>query len=195
MPLVDPKPEAATPELDELYKFFNKTLGFAPNSVMTMQRKPGLAEAFVNMNKAAMAGPIPSDFKRLLAVISSQAAGCRYCQAHTVLGAKNFGADDERLREIWTYKTSDKFTDKEKAALDFALAASSVPNAVDGEIAQELKAHWTDDEIVELLGVIALFGFLNRWNDTMATSLEGPAKDIASDMLGAVWEVGKHGGS
>ena len=57
MPLVDPKPEAATPELDELYKFFNKTLGFAPNSVMTMQRKPGLAEAFVNMNKAAMAGP------------------------------------------------------------------------------------------------------------------------------------------
>jgi len=194
MPLVDPKPEAATPELEELYKFFNKTLGFAPNSVMTMQRKPGLAEAFVNLNKAAMAGPIPSDFKRLLAVISSQAAGCRYCQAHTALGAKNFGAEDDRVAEIWTYKTSDKFTDREKAALDFALAASSVPNAVDDEIAANLKAHWSDDEIVELLGVIALFGFLNRWNDSMGTTLEGPAQDTAERFFGAVWDVGKHGG-
>ena len=194
MALVDPKPELASEELKELYLFFNKTLGFAPNSVMTMQRKPGLAEAFVNLNKAAMAGPIPSDFKRLLAVISSQAAGCRYCQAHTVLGAKNFGSDDERLKEIWTYKTSDKFTEREKAALDFALAASQVPNAVEGEVVANLKAHWSDDEIVELLGVIALFGFLNRWNDSMGTTLEGPAKDIANEMLGAVWEVGKHGG-
>lgn len=194
MPLVDPKPEAATPELTELYRFFNKTLGFAPNSVMTMQRKPGLAEAFVNLNKAAMAGPIPSEFKRLLAHISSKAAGCRYCQAHTVLGARNFGETDERLNEIWNYETSDKFTDKEKAALDFALAASSVPNAVDGEIARNLKAHWSDDEIVELLGVIALFGFLNRWNDSMATEIEAPAQSLAEATLGKVWEVGKHGG-
>lgn len=193
MPLVDPKPEAATRELTELYRFFNKTLGFAPNSVMTMQRKPSLAEAFVNLNKAAMAGPVPSEFKRLLAHVSSKAAGCRYCQAHTVLGAKNFGESDERLKEIWNYESSDKFTAREKAALDFALAASSVPNAVDGEIAKNLKAHWSDDEIVELLGVIALFGFLNRWNDSMATEIEAPAQSLAEETLGKAWEAGKHG--
>lgn len=193
MPLVDPKPEAATRELTELYRFFNKTLGFAPNSVMTMQRKPGLAEAFVNLNKAAMAGPVPSEFKRLLAHVSSKAGGCRYCQAHTVLGAKNFGESDERLKEIWNYESSDKFTAREKAALDFALAASSVPNAVDGEIAKNLKAHWSDDEIVELLGVIALFGFLNRWNDSMATEIEAPAQSLAEETLGKAWEAGKHG--
>ena len=45
MALVDPKETIQSKEVQELVKFFNETLGFCPNSVLTMQRKPGLAEA------------------------------------------------------------------------------------------------------------------------------------------------------
>jgi len=57
-----------------------------------------------------------------------------------------------------------------------------------------LHEHWDDVEIVEMLGVIALFGYLNRWNDSMATSLESPAADSADQWLGDLgWTRGKHG--
>ena len=56
-------------------------------------------------------------------------------------------------------------------ALDFAPAAAAQPNVVTGAQFSELHRHWSDTEITEILGAIAMFAFLNRWNDTMATPL------------------------
>ena len=86
------------------------------------------------------------------------------------------------------------FYDAERAALDFALAAASVPNAVDDSIAAELRKYWNEGEIVEMLGVISLFGFLNRWNDSMGTSIEPGAVESGEKYLSKYgWETGKHG--
>ncbi len=195
MPLVDPLPEDANPDLTELIQFFRGPLGTVPNSVLTMQRRPKIARAFTELNKAVMEnnGRVTAEQKRLIGFVASHAAGCRYCEAHTILAAERFGASAERLAAIWDYADSPLFSAAEKAAFDFALAAAAVPNAVTPEIAAAIKAHWTDDEIVEILGVVALFGFLNRWNDSMATTLE-PIGIAAGDKnlkpLG--WTKGKH---
>ena len=195
MPLVDPLPENANPELVDLIQFFRGPLGTVPNSVLTMQRRPKIARAFTELNKAVMEnhGRVTAEQKRLIGFVASQAAGCRYCQAHTILAAERFGSTAERLAAIFDYARSPLFTTAEKAAFDFALAAAGVPNAVTEEIAAALKAHWTDDEIVEILGVIALFGFLNRWNDSMATALE-PVGLAAGDknLAARGWSKGKH---
>jgi len=196
MPLVDPLPEDHNPELIDLIQFFRGPLGTVPNSVLTMQRRPKIARAFTELNKAVMEnhGRVTAEQKRLIGFIASQAAGCRYCQAHTILAAERFGAAPERLAAIWDYAASPLFTAGEKAAFDFALAAASVPNAVTPEIAAALKRHWTDDEIVEILGVVALFGYLNRWNDSMATTLEPTGVAAGERRLGAGgWTAGKHG--
>ena len=56
----------------------------------------------------------------------------------------------------------------------------------------DLRAHYSDEEIV---ATIALFGYLNRWNDTMATTLETRAVEVANRAIGVVgWTAGKHGG-
>lgn len=195
MPLVAPLPEDANPELVDLIQFFRGPLGAVPNSVLTMQRRPKIARAFTELNKAVMEnlGRVTAEQKRLIGFVASQAAGCRYCQAHTILAAERFGSTAERLAAIFDYARSPLFTAGEKAAFDFALAAASVPNAVTEELAAALKAHWTDDEIVEILGVIALFGFLNRWNDSMATALE-PVGIAAGDknLAARGWSKGKH---
>lgn len=196
MALVAPLQKGSSPEVDALAAFFDETLGFTPNSVLTMQRRPEIAKAFIGLNKAVMAnhGRVTSEQKRLIGYLASLSAGCRYCQAHTALAAKRYGASDERLAAIWEYRTSPLFSDAERAAFDFAVAAASVPNAVDAEIAENLRRHWSDDEIVEMLGVVALFGYLNRWNDSMGTTLEAGAHDLASNHLaGSGWEPGKHG--
>ena len=65
----------------------------------------------------------------------------------------------------------------DRAAFDLAIAASQVPNAVNQAVAEEARAHWNEGEIVEIMGVVALFGYLNRWNDSMGTQFEGTSSD------------------
>lgn len=202
MPLVAPLPADHDPEIEQLARFFAGTLGFAPNSVLTMMRRPALARAFTELNRAVMDnhGRVTSEFKRLVGHVASRVAGCRYCEAHTIRAAERFGAqqgaDVQRLEQIWHFRDSALFTAAEKAALEFACAAASVPGAVDARIGDELRRHWDSGEIVELTGVIALFGFLNRWNDAMATELEAPAAADGECWLAVQgWSRGKHGAS
>ena len=198
MPLVTPLSAAHDLETKELAEFFNETLGFCPNSVLTMQRRPAISKAFINLNKAVMAneGRVTSALKRMIAWVSSNATGCRYCQAHAIRAAERYGAAQEQIDNIWEYKTHAAFSEAERAALDFSLAASMVPNAVDAKIKETLYKYWDEGEIVEMLGVISLFGYLNRWNDSMGTSLEEDAIESGNKFLGKNgFGVGKHNGS
>jgi len=194
-PLVYPKSGEEDKDLQELIKFYNETLGFCPNSIKTMHHRPRIAYAFIEMNKAVMenAGRVTSALKRMMAYISSNAAGCRYCQAHAIRAAERYGAEKEQLENIWEYKTHPAFSDAERAALDLALAASVIPNAVTDEISENLRKYWNEGEIVEMLGVIALFGYLNRWNDSMGTEMESGAIESGEKYLSKKgWSIGKH---
>ena len=195
MSLIDPINTIEDAETKELVKFFNETLGFCPNSVLTMQKNPALAKAFINLNMAVMEnhGALTSEFKRLIAFISSNTTGCRYCQAHTIRAAERYGASKERLDNIWNFEQSDCFSDQEKVALKFTREASKVPVATTKEMEEELKQHWSENDIIEIMSVIALFGYLNRWNDVMGTSLEEDAVESANQYLkDKGWDIGKH---
>ncbi|MFT5297654.1 MAG: putative peroxidase-related enzyme [Colwellia sp.] len=195
MALVSPLATDENEEVKELARFFNETLGFCPNSVLTMQRRPAIAKAFINLNMAVMAndGSVTAEQKRLVGYITSANTGCRYCEAHTILAAERYGGTDERLANIWSFRESEMYSAGEKAAFEFALAASSMPNAVDDNISAELHKYWDDDDIVEILGVISLFGYLNRWNDSMGTTMETGAVDAGERLLTAsTWARGKH---
>ncbi|WP_167605409.1 carboxymuconolactone decarboxylase family protein [Maribellus sediminis] len=194
-PLVIPKSGDTDPELQKLIEFYNETLGFCPNSVRTMHHRPHIAYAFIEMNKAVMAnhGRVTSALKRMIAYISSNAAGCRYCQAHAIRAAERYGAEQEKLDSIWDYKTHPAFSEAERAALDFAFAASIIPNSVDDAIAENLRKYWDEGEIVEITGVVALFGYLNRWNDSMGTEMESGAIESGEKYLNKKgWTTGKH---
>ncbi len=198
MALVKPLDPNHDIETQKLAEFFNETLGFCPNSVLTMQHRPAISKAFINLNKAVMAneGRVTSALKRMIAWVSSNATGCRYCQAHAIRAAERYGAEQEQLDNIWEYRTHPAFSEAERAALDFSLAASQVPNTVDAKIKTRLYEHWNEGEIVEMLGVISLFGYLNRWNDSMGTSIEDGAVESAEQYLGGIgWQKGKHDGS
>ena len=103
------------------------------------------------------------------------------------------GAADEKIQAVWEFRSSPLFTPAERAALEFAQAASSVPNAVTPEVENELKKYWDDDAIVEILAEVALMGFLNRWNDSMGTALESTPRELGEQVLAkGGWSVGKH---
>ena len=196
MALVRPYEESEfDPDLLEFVQFFKGPLGVIPNSVRTMARRPAIAKAFTELNIAVMKceGAVTPEFKRIIGYVTSYVSGCRYCQAHTILGSQRFGSSEERLNDVWNFAESTNFTDAEKAALAFAHAAALVPNSVTEEIGDELHKHWEEDDIVEIMAVIALFGYLNRWNDSMGSALEELPIEAGEKYLGNTdWEVGKH---
>lgn len=197
MPRLTPLPVDTTPELDAAFEIYRQALGFVPNSVLIMQRRPKLVKALAGL-AAAVWDPestVDRGFKRLMAHVSSRAHGCRYCMAHTAGGALHLGVAEDKVAAIWEYRSSPLYSVAERLALDFAVAASSVPNDVTDAMFAELKNHWTDDQIVELTAVISLFGFMNRWNDTMATPLEQEPAEVGEKLLAhRGWDPGKHAG-
>lgn len=182
--------------LSDVFAAYEKSLGFVPNSALVMQRKPAILRAFAQLSAAINADPgaeVDRGFKRLLAHLASRTAGCQYCMAHTVEGAAQQGVAEAKLSAIWEYRTSPLYSAAERVALDFALAAAAVPNDVTDAMFAELKRHWTESQIVEIVAVIALFGFLNRWNDTFATPLEEEAIAAGEKYLArGGWQPGKH---
>ena len=194
-PRLMPLPPEHSPELKEQFEAMRKNLGFIPNSILIMQRTPKLAKALAQMTAAVwdQEGKVDRGFKRIIAHVASRAAGCQYCMAHTAGGALHFGVEDKKLAAVWEYQTSSLYSPADRMTLDFAVAAASVPNAVTDEMFVALRKHWTEEQIVEIVGVIALFGFLNRWNDTMATPLEEEPIEIGQKYLSrGGWEIGKH---
>lgn len=188
-------PLAPAPALKNEFAAYEKSLGFVPNSVLIMQRRPKLVQALAQL-AAAVWDPestVDRGFKRLLAHFASRAAGCQYCMAHTAGGALHFGIDDRKLAAVWDYQVSPLYSAAERAALDLAVAAGAVPNAATDQMFLELRKHWTEEQIVEIVGVIAVFGFLNRWNDTLATPLEDEPIAVGEKYLAAHgWSAGKH---
>ncbi len=194
-PRLKPLPAETDPSLKEALQNYVRTLGFVPNSVLIMQRKPKLVRALSQLASAVWdpESEVPLGFKRLIAHVASRAAGCQYCMAHTAGAALRLGIDDRKLEVVWEYRTSPLFPEKERVALDLALAAASQPNDVTDELFAAMMRHWSENEIVEITGVIALFGFMNRWNDTMATPLEAEPVEVGEKHLAQHgWSIGKH---
>jgi uncharacterized peroxidase-related enzyme len=183
------------PELEELFALYDETMSFVPNSLFTMARRPEVLEAFSELiTRIWRTGTVPVGLKPLVAIVASTAAGCRYCQAHETVDAKLRGVDEAKIAAIWDFERSPLHDDAERAALRFARDASVVPNAVTSAHFDDLRTHWDEGQIVEILAVIGLFGFLNRWNDSMATDLEATPSAFAGRTIGPHgWEPGKHG--
>ena len=183
-------------ELSEVIKPSVERLGFVPTSQRVMAYKPELLKAFAALGRAVNSQTdqsISPSLKYMIANAASLAAGCMYCVAHTGGSTVRTGVDADKVAAIWEFETSDLFSDAERAALRFAQAAASVPNMTTDADFAELRRHFTDYQIVEIVSVISLFGFLNRWNDTMATALEDEPIEFAERTLRQKgWDGGKH---
>lgn len=191
-----PLERADRPDLEAVFAATEAFMGFVPRSTLTMARVPGLAEGFAGLGRAVMATPLLDPVTiQLVAHVASVSAGCRYCQAHTAEQAERRGADAALVEAVWDFERDERFAGARRAALRLARDAAQVPNAVTADHVAELREHYDDDQITALVAVVSFFGFLNRWNDTLATELEDEPSAFGEAHLAASgWEPGKHAG-
>src|SRR6266567_2882317 len=172
MPRLAPLPREAVTDLGDILRASESRMGFLPNSQLIMARRPEILRAFAQLG-AAINGPsstIDPQLRNLVSQMASRAAGCGYCMAHTAHAAERVGIAAEKENALWEYETSPLFSAAERAALRVAHSAA---------------------QVVDIVAVIALFGFLNRFNDTMATELEASPIEAGKRYLtGRGWTVG-----
>lgn len=181
--------------IKERFAHYANTRGFTPNSIRTMARRPDIVKAFMALNQAVLyEGSVSEQLKMLVSLASSLAAGCLYCQSHMVNLSHLYDAPDDKIAAILSFEDSDLFSDGEKAAINLAFKAGAFPNQSGQDDFDRLVQYFSESEIVEITASIALFGFLNRWNDTMATQLETlPAQRTENILPPQSWSAGKHG--
>ena len=174
MSRIPPVPDRQLTEAQrEIVAAAEQLMGFVSNDTLVMARNPALTRAFGQLVAAIYApGKVDAGLKRLIGLVTSSAAGCTYCMGHTAYASGRQGVDDTKIEAVWSFEQSELFSAAEKAALRVALHAGQVPNGVTDTLYDELASHYDEEAQLEIISVIALFGFLNRWNSTLHTQLE-----------------------
>ena len=171
-------------QFDNLFNGVESFMGYLPNAHLLMAERPELLMNFSNLASTIFqAEGIDIQTKQLIALASSLSSGCKYCQAHTSHGAERAGVSANKISDILKYTESDLYDDKERALLDLAFAAGKTPNESNKHHFNQLKKYFSKKEIIDIVSVISLFGYLNRWNDTLGTVLEDIPEEFVEDNL------------
>jgi uncharacterized peroxidase-related enzyme len=197
MRIAPASPESAK-RFDTVFAIAEAVMGFVPNSMLIMARDPELLAAFAELSAIVVVRPgrVDPGLKALTMYMVSRSDGCQYCAAHTANLAAFRDVPVNKIEALGNFDQSPEFSEAERAALRFARAAGKITNDVGDAEYAELRRHFDDDQILELVSVLALMGFLNRWNDTLATPLEAGPRNFAECHLAADgWSVGKHRGA
>ena len=159
------------------------TMGYLPNDVLSLCHWPELLPSLSGLVQTILqSGQVDPTLKRLIGVISSHTQGCTYCTAHAGYGANQLGVEAEKIAAVFEFETSPLFSAAERAALRVAWHGALQPSAVTDDDIAALTSHFAPQEIVEIVAVLSLYGFLNRWNSTLDTELEAPPADFAQSL-------------
>ncbi|MFT5135456.1 MAG: putative peroxidase-related enzyme [Arenicella sp.] len=179
-------------EIRQKIERYQTIRGFVPNSIRTMARRPAIVKAFMALNQAVLyEGSVDESLKMMISLATSLTSGCRYCQSHMTNLSSIYDVPDNKIAALLSYQDSDLFSDAEKAALNLAFKAAQLPNNAEQADFTRLEQYFDEGQIVEIVATIGLFGYLNRWNDTMATQIEMLPSQVTQRVL-QDWEAGKH---
>jgi alkylhydroperoxidase family enzyme len=149
-------------------------VGYRPNALFTMAKRPGLLDAVLGMVRTTIrgAGRLPEDFRFLIGAQACRAAGCRYSAAHAAHAAAHAGMAEEKIAGMNSYESSPLFSPEERAALELAAIGGRAPMGDPTPAFAKLQSCFDEDEQIEIVAIIALFGWFNRWNCLIGSDLE-----------------------
>jgi uncharacterized peroxidase-related enzyme len=156
------------PETKSIYDVYLKERGNVPNMFRTAAHRPEIFRTMIAHFRAVMnTGTVPAKLKELVIVRTSQINRCEYwLSSHTAL-ARRHGWTDAQIDNLADFGQRSDFNDAEKAALDLAERVTRDPHEVDDAFWAELRRHYDEGEIIELLAAIGLFNYFNRFNDAL----------------------------
>jgi len=167
--MAGPRPvskDQASPEIKEVYQNLEQNFGKVPGFFGTMAHAPQALKNFIPFYGAVMGpGKLEAKYKELAYLKTSQVNGCAYCmRAHTA-SSKGAGVTPEQIGALTFYPFSDVFDEKEMAVVRYADHVTRGAASVSDGVMEELRKHFSEEEIVELTLVVSVANFTNRFNE------------------------------
>ncbi len=163
--------DQAAASVQPIFDKLTHVFGQMPSFFGVMARVPDALTHFLPLYSAVIdQGSVEAKYKELAYLKTAQINGCEYCfRAHSASGKKN-GVTEDQIKALIFFRRSHAFDEKEKAVLLYAERVTRGASAIRAGALQELKQHFTDDQIVELTLTISIANFTNRFNDAMLTT-------------------------
>jgi alkylhydroperoxidase family enzyme len=180
-PLASDDARARDPQLEALVQF----AGYRPNALLTMARVPGLLPAVMGMVRATVqaTGAIEPALRFLIACEVSRGAGCRYSMVHAAHAAHRVGVDWAKLAALPAWRQSPLYTPRECSALAIAAAGATLPAQAPADAAfAEARHHFDEDALLEVVSIVAMFGWFNRWNSLLQSQMEEEPAQISEHL-------------
>jgi uncharacterized peroxidase-related enzyme len=164
--------QTATGSNKEIFDFLQKNLGIVPNMTKVMANSPAVLQGFAQFNGAMGSAKLNGKIREQIALLTAENNSCTYClSAHSALG-KMAGLTQDQMDGARHGESSDA---KTLAALTFARAVLSNNGGVsDGDFQAVRQAGFSDAEIAEIVGAVALNVFTNFFNRAFAVDVDFP---------------------
>jgi len=150
----------------EIYEIFEKQGKPVPEWVKVMAHRPEILKGFFELFKVVMGkGEIKEELKWKIAYVVSQTLKCPFCVDVTGQMLKKFGADDKVLKQLKNLKG---LSEKEEEILGLVKDVTVDGHLDNPVIFEDLRKKFSESQIVEIVSVIGLFNYINRFNNTLA---------------------------
>ena len=146
----------------EVYKDFEKKTGNVPEWVKVMAHSPKILKEFTELFKAVMnESQIESLLKWKIASVVSKTLKCPFCVDVTKKMIKKLGASEEIIEDV------EKMPDEEKEILELVKDVTLDGHLDQPELFEKLKEKFNEAQIIEIISVMGLFNYINRFNNTL----------------------------
>lgn len=173
---IDEVPEDAK----EIYRRFSEEYGPFLNQVRVMaHRAPALRHIMGMLLELKDEAVLPKRYLEIALVVVSKLNECTYCVAHHAPRLVDEGLAPESVDNILA-DTVPGFGEVDHLVRDYAVQVTQSPQYMRDKIFEDLKAHFSEEQIVELTLRTALCGFFNRFNDALQIGMED---GVLTDML------------
>jgi len=147
----------------EVYERFEKETGKVPQWVKVMAHRPEILKEFVELFKAIMCpGTIEPLLKWKIALVVSQTLRCPFCVDVSEKMLRKMGCDEETLKKI------KELSSEEKEILELVKDVTLDGHLDRPELFERLKEKFNEAQIIEIISVMGLFNYINRFNNTLA---------------------------
>ncbi|MGE3511281.1 MAG: carboxymuconolactone decarboxylase family protein [Vicinamibacterales bacterium] len=166
------------PDMAERTKASNR-MGIIANSLKTYAHQPGMAAAMSGLTTEVFYnGTVDPHLKVLIRTITSQANGCRYCSTHQFAAIHRTGVPEAKTAELWSFESSPAFSEAERAALRFTLKLTTDHQGLSDADFDDMKRHWSEPEILEIMLTSLVMGFYNKLNDSLGLPIDDSLADF-----------------
>jgi uncharacterized peroxidase-related enzyme len=168
------EPQAAPAEVKHLYEH---RLGGRPANIhKAMAHNPQGLTAFIALY-ASIGASLDRKLWEMVYLRISFLNDCYYCSQHHMNFSKKVGLGPHDWRAL---KSGDiaRYNQREQAAVRYAEKLTRTPASVTDANVNELKTHFTDQQISDLHLLIGMINMGNRFTGPLALDLEIPAIQI-----------------